>query len=472
MDAIVTRRYTFKLYPTPRQAAALNDQLRLHAALWNGALQERMDCYRLTGKSLSYYDQAKHLKTIRADDPAYAALSSGSLERTLKNLDLAFQAFFRRVKAGAGASSGFPRFKAAARHDCLPFRDGSGWSMRPSASGWRIYLKGIVGLIRARGRFPAAIDEFRTMEVLRRDGGWWLSVVVRMQPRRRAGATALTIRLDLIDQFAEVKSADGGCTSVAFCHPESENSLDTTIGLSGTPCGNLADAGEMVEEHMDAHVSATCGNLADAGEMVGSLMADEACSNPVVAGEMQAQLVFGKAAETCRNHVAAGEMQVGTYGRADARAGGITIDTLKSLRDTGPKRYSRRWYRLSARIRRMERQMARQRAHDLHVWSSAMIACACAIEIIAPEIATLTAAGRGDRRVWGAAVQTIAAVNRHILGQAPASAIAMLAYKAAEAGISFTHTIDRAPKAAIGHEIGQSVRTTRKARAKLKETTA
>ncbi len=128
-DGIVTRRYTFKLYPNKAQEAALKQQAVLHDRLWNAALEQREihwahECQRKPNgerKGLSYYDQAKELKLIRADEPEYRSLSASSMELTLKKLDLAFAAFFRRAKSGAGASSGYPKYRrAGASHRCLP----------------------------------------------------------------------------------------------------------------------------------------------------------------------------------------------------------------------------------------------------------------------------------------------------------------------------------------------------------------
>ena len=104
------RAYKFLLRPTARQTAALGEMLRDHCSLYNGALQERRDAYRHTSKTtVRYGDQSAQLKEIRAFDPDRQGRWSFSCQQaTLRRLDKAFAAFFRRVKAGQTA--GYPRF--------------------------------------------------------------------------------------------------------------------------------------------------------------------------------------------------------------------------------------------------------------------------------------------------------------------------------------------------------------------------
>ena len=164
----VMRRYTFKLYPKPAQAARLLRQTALLNSLWNAALSQREvqwahECQRHgkgERKGLSRFDQQRELKIIRAADPEFAAMSSASLELTIKALDLAFKAFFRRAKQGAGKASGYPKYKSAdaerfavrvLRAGSIPHRDGSGWKMRRCGKHWRFYFKGAFSSPNRRG---------------------------------------------------------------------------------------------------------------------------------------------------------------------------------------------------------------------------------------------------------------------------------------------------------------------------------
>jgi putative transposase len=179
------RKSTFRLYPTPKQQAALHALLRSHQQLYNAALEERIDCWRKTGESLSFAAQCKSLTALRKQCPEWAeAANCSSQQMTLRRLDKAFAAFFRRVKAGQ--APGFPRLKSLARFPGFSFKGhGDGWRFTAGAD-WRhgtLRLSG-VGHLRARGNARQGGD-VRASDVLHRDGRWYLSLTLDIGPPRR-----------------------------------------------------------------------------------------------------------------------------------------------------------------------------------------------------------------------------------------------------------------------------------------------
>lgn len=72
---------------------------------WNNA-KRRIETEK---KSIKYTDQSAWFKTERANNPYFARLNFSSAQTTMRRLDRAFQAFFRRVKVGE--KPGYPRFK-------------------------------------------------------------------------------------------------------------------------------------------------------------------------------------------------------------------------------------------------------------------------------------------------------------------------------------------------------------------------
>ena len=110
----VKRKITYRLYPTNKQLLAMSNALWLHQKLYNAALEQRISAYKKQKKSLSYVDQARELTLLRAEMEEYKALNAQSCQVTLTRLDLAFQNFFRRVKA-QDKKVGFPRFKSLDR---------------------------------------------------------------------------------------------------------------------------------------------------------------------------------------------------------------------------------------------------------------------------------------------------------------------------------------------------------------------
>ena len=122
------RNYRFRLYPSAAQIEQLEAMLGAFCDLYNAALHERIDCYRKTGRSLSYYDQANELKAVRAVDGRLAGCSFSAEQQLLRRVDKAFKAFFRRIRHGE--KPGFPRFQAKARFDSIELRVGDGGRSR------------------------------------------------------------------------------------------------------------------------------------------------------------------------------------------------------------------------------------------------------------------------------------------------------------------------------------------------------
>src|SRR6266566_694665 len=113
------KAYKYRLYPTCKQANTLQWVLDRCRELYNAALQERRDAYRLVGKSMTYYDQANQLPDIKQIREEYQDIHSQVLQDALRRVDKAMKAFFRRVKAGE--TPGYPRFQGYNRYDSFTY---------------------------------------------------------------------------------------------------------------------------------------------------------------------------------------------------------------------------------------------------------------------------------------------------------------------------------------------------------------
>ncbi|MGW1432926.1 RNA-guided endonuclease InsQ/TnpB family protein [Streptomyces sp. NPDC002431] len=177
------RAYKFLIRPTVGQAAALTAMLADHCSLYNGALQERRDAYRHASKtSVKYGMQSAQLKEIRAFDPErQGRWSFSSQQATLRRLDKAFAAFFRRIKAGE--TPGYPRFRGAGWFDTVEFpKDGDGcrWDSTPHDPVTRVRLQG-VGHVKVNQHRPVA-GKVKTVSV-KREGKRWYVVLTADQAR-------------------------------------------------------------------------------------------------------------------------------------------------------------------------------------------------------------------------------------------------------------------------------------------------
>ena len=186
MSGFVNRRTTFKLYPSKGQAATLDRLHYLHRQLYNAALEERIDAWRKARVSISYADQCKSLTAIRQQDPDFLAVNAQSAQVTLKRLDKAFSAFFRRCKAGD--TPGFPQFKSCNRFPGWGYKhhgDGFRFTPGPNWKHGKLRLSG-VGTMAARSdiRTPGRVV---CADIMRKCDGWFLSLVVECEPHREHG---------------------------------------------------------------------------------------------------------------------------------------------------------------------------------------------------------------------------------------------------------------------------------------------
>src|SRR5436305_4316910 len=101
--------YKYRLYPNQAQGQFLENQLHEACELYNAALQERRDAWKVCRKSINYYDQAKQLKPMR-EEGLLGLANFSCCQDVLRRLDKTFQAFLRSGKA-----------RREARFPALPF---------------------------------------------------------------------------------------------------------------------------------------------------------------------------------------------------------------------------------------------------------------------------------------------------------------------------------------------------------------
>ncbi|MBQ0988460.1 transposase, partial [Streptomyces sp. F63] len=203
------RAYKFLLRPTARQTVALGEMLRDHCSLYNGALQERRDAYRHASKTtVRYGDQSAQLKEIRAFDPErQGRWSFSSQQATLRRLDKAFAAFFRRVKAGQ--TPGYPRFKGVGHFDTVVFpKDGDGcrWDSTPHDRQTRVRLQGI-GHVRVHQHRPVR-GRVKTISLKREGNRWYVVLACDNVPAEELPSTGAIVGIDMgVAQF--LTTSDG-----------------------------------------------------------------------------------------------------------------------------------------------------------------------------------------------------------------------------------------------------------------------
>ena len=182
----ITRRVTYKLYPTRQQEDKLHYWRRLHANLYNAAVYNRKTQYQKFGHSVDYFEQQNCLPAFKEVWPEYKELGSHALQATLKRIDFAFTRFFKGV-------GGYPKFK--------PSRHYSGWTY-PCNAGWKALSDGgngyldisKLGKIQIRGQ-ARTWGKTTTCTIFCRNGKWYASITVQCMPTRVTGDGAIGIDL-------------------------------------------------------------------------------------------------------------------------------------------------------------------------------------------------------------------------------------------------------------------------------------
>ena len=113
------KAFKYRLYPTRQQDRAMSAMLETHRRLYHDALAARKQAWEQEQRSVSYGEPSGQLKSARKTNRFLAATNFSSCQATLRRLDRAFQAFFRRVKAGE--TPGHPRFKSRNRFATVEF---------------------------------------------------------------------------------------------------------------------------------------------------------------------------------------------------------------------------------------------------------------------------------------------------------------------------------------------------------------
>jgi len=114
--------FRYRLYPTKSQAATMQQVLNECRWLYNHLLEQRKTAWEERQESFSLYDQINTFPALKKERPSLTAVHSQVLQNVAVRIDLAFKAFFRRVKAGE--KPGYPRFRGAGWYDSFTYPQG------------------------------------------------------------------------------------------------------------------------------------------------------------------------------------------------------------------------------------------------------------------------------------------------------------------------------------------------------------
>jgi putative transposase len=154
--------------------------------------------------SIRYGQQSAQLKDIRGFDLDQARWSFSSQQATLRRLDKAMAAFYRRCKAGQ--KPGYPRFKALDRWDSVEWpADGDGCRWKPEVA--RVYLQG-VGHVKVHAHRPVR-GRVKTISLKREGRRWYVVLSCDDVPACPMSATGREVGVDVgVARFATTSDGE------------------------------------------------------------------------------------------------------------------------------------------------------------------------------------------------------------------------------------------------------------------------
>lgn len=197
------KTFKFRLFPTPAQRTALQFQLSACRFVYNKALETRKEAWEQRQESISRYDTVKMLPGWKAEHEWLKGGHAEAMQETMTRLDLAFRAFFRRVKAGE--TPGYPRFKSFDRYDSFTYpRERGNWRFLDNG---RLRLSKIGG-VKIKLHRPLE-GECKTLTIRRDSVGNWYACFSCIVEPKSLPPTDKVVGVDLgLTTFATL--SDGG----------------------------------------------------------------------------------------------------------------------------------------------------------------------------------------------------------------------------------------------------------------------
>ena len=103
------KAYKYRIYPNKEQQVLIQKTFGCCRFVYNYYLDKRIQAYKENKTSLNYYDCCKDLTSLKKELEWLREPDKDSLQKSLKDLDIAYQKFFKEY-------SGFPKFKSKKNH--------------------------------------------------------------------------------------------------------------------------------------------------------------------------------------------------------------------------------------------------------------------------------------------------------------------------------------------------------------------
>mgnify|MGYP001354211932 CR=1 FL=1 len=113
------KAYRYRLFPTKSQVSQMEQTLEICRWVYNETLAMRKNAWEQEQRHISYYESKRQIPLWKKERPELSTVYSQVLQNVTLRVDLAFKAFFRRLKSGE--KPGYPRFKGKGRYDSFTY---------------------------------------------------------------------------------------------------------------------------------------------------------------------------------------------------------------------------------------------------------------------------------------------------------------------------------------------------------------
>jgi len=109
------KAFKFRLYPNKKQEVQLRKTFGSTRFVYNYYLNKRIELYKENKQSMNYNVCSADLTNLKQEKEWLKEVDKFALQNALKDLDSAYQNFFREIKKG-NKQQGFPKFKSKHSH--------------------------------------------------------------------------------------------------------------------------------------------------------------------------------------------------------------------------------------------------------------------------------------------------------------------------------------------------------------------
>lgn len=110
------KAFKFRLYPNSEQEKQLSKTFGSCRFVYNYYLNKRIELYKSNKQSMNYNACSANLTVLKQQLPWLKKIDKFALQNALKDLDRAYQNFFREIKKG-NKDQGFPKFKSKRNYE-------------------------------------------------------------------------------------------------------------------------------------------------------------------------------------------------------------------------------------------------------------------------------------------------------------------------------------------------------------------